>query len=307
MILALAYVTQSTSQSAKKIKERLAGLKRRHSDAPQALEKSIRVKQNDTGLLGRLSELLPRREAIRARLGQAGMEPDLSRYAMISGGVFLVGFVLFLMLGLSVVPALFMGITLGLGLPHIFVGMRASSRIAKFTKQFPEAIDLMVRGLKSGLPVNETVANVAVEVAAPTGLEFKRIVDEMRLGKTLDHALWDTAQRLDTPDFKFFVTSLAVQQETGGNLAETLSNLSTILRARQQMKLKVKALSSEAKASAWIVGSLPFIMLGLIMMLNYDYGIILFTHPQAIMAAIGGLIWMLIGVAVMAKMISFEV
>jgi tight adherence protein B len=208
---------------------------------------------------------------------------------------------------LGILLATFGAIILGLGLPHAFVGIKISKRTSAFTSQFPEAIDLMVRGLKSGLPVNETIASVAKELPAPTGVEFQRITDAMRLGKTLETALWDTADRLDTPDFKFFVISLVVQKETGGNLGETLENLSTILRSRQAMKLKVKALSSEAKASAWIVGCLPFIMEGVILVLNNEYAMGLFNNPQGQIAAVAGVIWMAIGILAMAKIVNFEV
>lgn len=308
IFFAYFYMARTTSAAAKKVKGRLSTIKRRHSDKPStAIERSIRINKAETGFGAQLAEYLPRREAIRERLFKAGFETTLSKYALFCAGISGCATLLNLAMGWPFAIALMFGVATGIGVPHWFVGFSGKRRIAKFTKQFPDAIDLMVRGLKSGLPVNETIANVAAEMAAPTGTEFKKIVDSMRLGKTLEESLWDTAKRLDTPDFKFFVTSLAVQRETGGNLAETLGNLSTILRARQQMKLKVKALSSEAKASAWIVGCLPFIMLGLIMVVNYDYGIVLFTHPQAIIAGIMGLFWMGIGVFIMSRMISFEV
>lgn len=272
-----------------------------------AAARSIRMNQKGSGLSAQLAALLPRRDQLQKRLAKAGMEIELSRYAMISGGIAMASFVFFLAANFAPLMAFMLSVIIGIGLPHAFVGKRIASRTERFTKQFPEAIDLIVRGLKSGLPVNECIANVGVELSAPTGTEFQKITDAMRLGKQLEEALWDTADRLDTPDFKFFVISLVVQRETGGNLGETLGNLSNILRQRQSMKLKIRAMSSEAKASAWIVGVLPFIMLGLIMLINYDYGIILFTHPKAIITGIGALIWMSMGLIVMAKMIKFEV
>lgn len=269
--------------------------------------RSIRVSQVGTGIGASLAALLPRSEQIQTRLQKAGMEMPLSKYGIICAVIAVVSLLAFIALGWPIMLSIMLAVLLGVGGPHFSVGRRIAGRMARFTSQFPEAMDLMVRGLKSGLPVNECIANVSQELPAPTGTEFRKITDAMRLGKQLEEALWDTAARLDTPDFKFFVISLVVQRETGGNLGETLGNLSNILRQRQGMKLKVKAMSSEAKASAWIVGVLPFIMLGLIMMLNYDYGIILFTHPKAIVASIGGLIWMSIGMLVMGKMVRFEV
>jgi tight adherence protein B len=269
--------------------------------------RSIRLNQQQSGLAASLSELLPRRDQVKKRLAQAGLDVDLSRYTTIALGLAVFSVAGILVMGASPLLAIASGVIAGIGLPHMWVSNRIASRKDKFTKQFPEAMDLMVRGLKSGLPVNECIANVAKELPAPTGIEFQRITDAMRLGKQLEEALWETADRLDTPDFKFFVISLVVQRETGGNLGETLGNLANILRQRQAMKLKVKALSSEAKASAWIVGLLPFIMLGVIMLMNYDYGIILFTEPKAIMAGLGALFWMAIGVFIMSRMIKFEV
>jgi len=269
--------------------------------------RAVKIDRGPTGIAGILAGFIPKPDQIKIRLMQSGMDMDLGRYATICGGILLGMSLLLSLIGVPPGLAILVGILAGLGLPHMFVGFKISRRLNKFTKQFPDAIDLMVRGLKSGLPVNECIANVGQEMLDPMGVEFRRIVDEMRLGKTLENALWDAAKRLDTPDFKFFVISLSVQKETGGNLGETLENLGKILRQRQAMKLKVKAMSSEAKASAMIIGALPFIMLGVILSMNYDYGIVLFTHPKAIMAGIGALIWMTIGAFIMKKMISFEI
>jgi tight adherence protein B len=184
--------------------------------------------------------------------------------------------------------------------------MVIKKRINKFTKQFPEAIDLIVRGLRAGLPVTESINAVSKEMQDPIATEFAMITDEVRLGKTLDEALWATAKRLDTPDFKFFVISLSVQQETGGNLAETLTNLTEILRGRTKLKLKIRAMISEGKASAYIIGSLPFLMCGLLSVMNYEYMSVMFTNPQGQIALVGAGIWMGIGVFILAKMINFE-
>jgi len=139
------------------------------------------------------------------------------------------------------------------------------------------------------------------------GFEFQSIVDKMKIGRTMDEALEETSKRLDTPEFKFFLITLAIQRETGGNLAETLSNLATVLRQRAQMKLKIRAMSSESKASAYIVGSLPFIVFGLVWWMNPEYMANFFIDDRLIVTGIGGLIWMGLGVLVMAKMVSFEI
>jgi len=172
---------------------------------------------------------------------------------------------------------------------------------------FPDAIELLVRGLRSGLPVGETLGVVAQEIPGPVGEEFKIITDKIKVGKTMEDAMQDTADRLGTPEFQFFVITLAIQRETGGNLAETLSNLSDVLRKRAQMKLKIKAMSSESKASAYIVGSLPFIVFGLVWSVNPTYLGGFFVEPRLIIAGLIGLVWMSIGVGIMAKMVSFEI
>jgi tight adherence protein B len=129
----------------------------------------------------------------------------------------------------------------------------------------------------------------------------------MKIGRTMEAALQEAAERIGTPEFQFFVISLAIQRETGGNLAETLANLAEVLRKRSQMKLKIKAMSSESKASAYIVGSLPFIVFGLIWFINSGYMQTFFTDQRLIVAGVGGIIWMGIGATIMAKMVRFEI
>ena len=165
----------------------------------------------------------------------------------------------------------------------------------------------MVRGLRSGLPITETLGIVASEIPGPVGIEFRMVADKMKIGRTMEAALQDTADRLGTAEFQFFVITLAIQRETGGNLAETLSNLADVLRKRAQMKLKIRAMSSESKASAYIVGSLPFIVFGLVWMMNPQYMGGFFTDQRLIVAGIGGMVWMGIGALIMAKMVNFEI
>lgn len=310
LAITLMFLLRAIGSSRKQTQTRLEKFRNRFGERKRLKGehvRSIRLNQQQTGLAAQLSGLLPRRGELQKRLEKAGTDIALSRYTTFSAILALLTLIGLSVSGLPFVLSLASAIIIGAGIPHMVIGSMIKRRMARFTKQFPEAMDLMVRGLKSGLPVNECIANVAHELPAPTGIEFRKITDSMRLGKQLEEALWETADRLDTPDFKFFVISLVVQKETGGNLGETLGNLSMILRQRQAMKLKVKALSSEAKASAWIVGVLPFVMLGMIMMMNYEYGIVLFTNPKAIFAGSVALVWMTIGIFVMSRMIKFEV
>lgn len=307
-----ALVLGQMDNGRKHTRERLSRLQARFGGQPQGpthdKPQSIRLdKSQPNGWIDRFAVILPRRDVLALRLARAGLDPSLGQYAGACAVASLAAVMVFSAMDLPLLFALPAGFSLGFGGGHLLVTHLIKRRLALFTKQFPDAIDLMVRGLKSGLPVNECIAGIADELPAPTGLEFRRVTDAMRLGHTLEQALWSASDRLGTTDFKFFVISLSVQKETGGNLGETLGNLAAILRHRQAMKLKVKALSSEAKASAMIVGALPFVMLGLILLLNYDYGIVLFTNPMAIAFSTGALIWMGLGIFVMARMIRFEV
>jgi tight adherence protein B len=199
------------------------------------------------------------------------------------------------------------GLVIGGGLPHLVLNYFIKKRGNAFTSKFPDAIELLVRGLRSGLPVTETLAVAAQEVPGPVGEEFKLITDRIKVGKTMDDALQETADRLDMAEFSFFCITLAIQRETGGNLAETLSNLSDVLRKRAQMKLKIRAMSSESKASAYIVGSLPFFVFTMIWWINPKYIGNFFVDERLIVAGLGGLVWMSIGGFIMAKMVSFEI
>lgn len=252
--------------------------------------------------------LLPRPAEIRDRLMRTGRKITMGRYFVICVMVGAVAaFSIWITQSMPWFVVAAVGIIAGIGLPHFVVGMMINRRRNKFTILFPDAIDLMVRGLRSGLPVTETIGACGREMVEPIGPEFRRIADSIRLGQSLEDALWEAVKRLDTPEFKFFVISLSVQKETGGNLAETLANLSEILRSRKQMKLKIRAMSSEAKASALILGSLPFMMFGIIFFLSPEYiGTLLSDIRGRIM--LGGAIGlMMAGGFVMSKMVRFEI
>src|SRR5688500_2370114 len=236
-----------------------------------------------------------------------GKDISLAKYGIISIGIGIFIAAALLMRGAPILLALFAGLFFGLGGPYFFIGKMINRRVNKFNSNCPDAIELMVRGLRSGLPITETLGIVAGEIQGPVGLEFRAVADKMKIGVTMESALQETADRLGTPEFQFFVITLAIQRETGGNLAETLSNLSDVLRKRAQMKLKIRAMSSESKASAYIVGSLPFVVFTLVFMISPEYMGNFFVDPRLIVAGIGSMIWMAIGALIMAKMVSFEI
>jgi len=248
-----------------------------------------------------------RSEALSLRLDRSGLPWTVQQYVYGSLGLaFVVTMLLFLKTG-ALLLALAFGAFVGAGVPHMVVNFRVNRRTTAFTVKFADAIDLLVRGLRSGLPVSETLAIVSQEVPGPVGEEFKLVTDRMKVGKSMEDALQDTADRLGIPEFNFFCITLAIQRETGGNLAETLANLSDVLRKRAQMKLKIKAMSSESKASAYIVGSLPFIVTVMIYWVNPKYIGEFMVDERLMVAGIGGAIWMGIGAFIMSRMIAFEI
>jgi tight adherence protein B len=248
-----------------------------------------------------------RAEALALRLHRTGMGWTSTQYVYFSTGLTLfIALVIYLKSGVPLI-ALGAGAVVGLGLPHMLVGYFIKRRVTSFTNKFPDAIELLVRGLRSGLPVTETLGIVSSEVPGPVGEEFKMVNERIKIGKTMDDALQDTAERLGTPEFQFFCITLAIQRETGGNLAETLSNLAEVLRKRAQMKLKIRAMSSESKASAYIIGALPFIVFILIYWVNPGYITKFFVDERLMVAGMGGLVWMSIGAFIMSRMINFEI
>jgi tight adherence protein B len=294
---------------AKEAQRRLQGVRYRHSESTNAkvesqLKKAIASRKPK---MHKVAGSGSRLDALALRLDRTGRGWSLSQYFYASAGLALaVTLILYFKTGAPML-ALPIGVLVGAGLPHMVVGMLIKKRINAFNAKFPDAIELLVRGLRSGLPVTETLGVVAQEIAGPVGQEFKGVVERIKIGRTMEESLQQTADRLGTPEFQFFVITLAIQRETGGNLAETLSNLADVLRKRAQMKLKIRAMSSESKASAYIVGALPFIVFTLIWWINPNYIGGFFEDERLIVTGLGGLVWMSIGGFIMAKMVSFEI
>jgi tight adherence protein B len=308
--LALAFMAMRGPSASRSLKRRVELIKERHGDiiAGGAQAQIRKLMAERAGRFeGYASSLIPRPALLRTRLEQTGKDISLGKYAMVCIGVTLLIGILMVMRGAPLALSLLLGLFFGVGGPHFIIGRMIKRRINKFNTNFPDAIELMVRGLRSGLPITETLGIVASEIQGPVGIEFRMVSDKMKIGRTMEVALQETADRLGTAEFQFFVITLAIQRETGGNLAETLSNLSDVLRKRAQMKLKIRAMSSESKASAYIVGSLPFIVFGLVYMMNPHYMGGFFTDQRLEVAGIGGMIWMGMGAGIMAKMVNFEI
>jgi tight adherence protein B len=308
-ILVVGYILVTSSGVGKSQKRRIESLRYRHSESTDAkvdaqFKKAIAARKPKAH---RIAGSGSRLEALAVRLDRTGKGWTLSQYIYASLGLTLFISVLMFLQSGALALSLGIGLVVGLGVPHMVVGYVIKKRTNNFNAKFPDGIELLVRGLRSGLPVTETLAVVAQEVDGPVGVEFKGIVERIKIGKTMEDSLQETADRLGIPEFNFFTITLAIQRETGGNLAETLSNLADVLRKRSQMKLKIRAMSSESKASAYIVGSLPFIVFAMIYWINPDYIGGFFIDDRLIVTGLGGLVWMSIGVFIMAKMVSFEI
>ena len=308
--LVLAVVALRGPSASKALKRRMELVKERHGDIiagnAQAQIRKL-MAQRGSKIEGFASTLIPKPALMRKRLEMTGKDITLGKYAMICLTVGLVVASLVMLRGAPFLLSLLLGMFAGIGGPHFFIGKLIKRRIKKFNSNFPDAIELMVRGLRSGLPITETLGIVASEISGPVGLEFRMVSDKMKIGRTMEVALQETADRLGTAEFQFFVITLAIQRETGGNLAETLSNLADVLRKRAQMMLKIRAMSSESKASAWIIGSLPFVVFTLVWFINPHYMAGFFSDQRLMVAGFGGLVWMSIGAFIMAKMINFEI
>lgn len=306
VLIALAFMGPNVGKATSR---RLGAVKMRHSDSADArveqqMRKALAARRPLVFTDGRS---ISRADRLRLRLAQTGKNWTLQQYLITSASIaFLVMAALWIK-GAPMYLALFGGLMLGAGLPHFAVSFMMAKRIKLFTTNFPDAIELLVRGLKSGLPVGETLGMVAKEIPGPVGEEFKMVTEKVRIGKTMEDALQETADRMGTPEFQFFVITLAIQRETGGNLAETLANLADVLRKRAQMKLKIRAMSSESKASAYIVGSLPFFVFGMVWSVNQKYLAGFFFEPRLMIAGMIGIVWMSIGAFIMAKMVNFEI
>lgn len=252
------------------------------------------------------------RLTLHARMLHAGLEPNISQflsYSAVLAGVSFILVVIFVQepLWVKLLIAVGAAFAFGYGLPRWVLGFMSKGRLKKFTEEFPNAMDILVRGIKSGLPVHDGLKIIAKECPAPLGPEFQRLVENVGVGMSLDGALEKMTEHVPSPELRFFAIVIAIQQKTGGNLAEALGNLSTVLRARKMMREKIKALSSEAIASAAIIGSMPPGVGTLVSIVRPSYIGIMFTDTRGQLMLLGGVVWMTMGILFMRKMINFKI
>ena len=247
------------------------------------------------------------RPTMRRRLEQAGFpKTDPRTFWMVCGiaASFAAGItILTHQNALVIIASIFV---VGLGLPRWVLGFLTNRRKKKFTEHFATAIDVVVRSVKSGLPTNEALRIVAREIPNPVGSEFHNLVESLKVGVTLDQAMKRMMESMPTPEVGFFAIVMTIQSKSGGNLSEALGNLAAVLRDRKRLQGKIKAMSSEAKASAMIIGSLPPGVMGIVYLTTPAYISKLFTERAGNLMLAGCVIWMSTGIMVMRKMINFK-
>ena len=296
----------------RRLRDRLEDIETRTLTGSRSLQMATLRRVERQGRLPTLDRLLwrwfPNASSIRQKLQASGTNMTLGDYAFIAISIAVaVAFVLYLVLDMAPGVALGGSLLLGIGLPNIWVGWRAKKRGRKFNLLFPEAVDLIVRALRAGLPVQEAVGNVARDIKDPVGGIFQRVQQEVQLGTPIEAALWRAAKTVQTDEFNFLIVAMSIQRDTGGNLAETLANLSALLRARQQLRLKIRAFTSEARTTMLIMAGLPFLVGGGLFLISPGYIGPLFTTESGQMIAAAAGCSMGIGIFVMNKIATIKV
>jgi len=267
---------------------------------------SLKKKQKDM-IISKSIISMPSISKLREKLDKTGKEISLLQYLLGSIGALVASFLLFkFVLGIGPAITVLLSIFMGLMVPHMVTGRWVNQRMKKFMMILPDAIDLIIRGLRSGLPVTESVNVIRDEIEEPVRSVFADISQSVRIGVSFEDSLMKAAKKLQLNEFNFFVISVALQRETGGNLAEILENLSTTIRARAMMKLKIKAITSEARMSAYIVGALPFLVMLALSVLSPGYLAPLTDDVRGNIAAGCAATSFLIGMGTMIKMAKFQ-
>jgi len=260
---------------------------------------------------GSLKEVEARRQkekriSLSRRLTQAGLDWSTQKFMVVSGVLAAIGFAMAMLFGGGLLAAAGLAFAAGFGMPRWMLSFLKKRREKNFLKALPDAVDVIVRGIKAGLPLFESIKVVAADAPEPLKSEFIAILETQAIGMPLGEACGRLFERMPVPEANFFGIVIAIQQKSGGNLSEALGNLSKVLRDRKKMAEKIQAMSMEAKASAGIIGSLPPIVMLLVYLTTPDYISLLWTHPTGQLMLCGCVIWMSVGIFVMKKMINFD-
>ena len=293
----------------RKAESRRASIARPEPASRQTTEKSQRTRREQVE--GSLKELEARRQKdkkvpLGVRLTQAGLDWSTQKFMMVSAILGIVFFAGAMVAGGGILGAVGLAFAGGFGLPRWLLNFLKKRREKQFLKALPDAVDVIVRGIKAGLPLFESIKVVAADSPEPLRGEFLAIIETQAIGMPLGDACARLYERMPVPEANFFGIVIAIQQKSGGNLSEALGNLSKVLRDRKKMAEKIQAMSMEAKASAGIIGSLPPIVMLLVYLSTPDYISLLWTTPMGQLMLVGCVTWMSIGIMVMKKMINFD-
>jgi tight adherence protein B len=292
----------------KQAESRRASIAKPEPVAARQAERSQRSRREQVE--GTLKDLEARRKekrpSLTIRLTQAGLDWSTQKFMVVSGVLAAVFFAVAMVAGGGLLGATGLAFAAGFGLPRWGLGFLKKRRESNFLKALPDAVDVIVRGIKAGLPLFESIKVVAADAPEPLKSEFMAIIETQAIGMPLGDACARLFERMPVPEANFFGIVIAIQQKSGGNLSEALGNLSKVLRDRKKMAEKIQAMSMEAKASASIIGSLPPIVMLLVYMSTPEYIALLWTHPTGQLMLVACGTWMAIGILVMKKMINFD-
>lgn len=293
----------------KKAENRRASVAKSEPVAARMVQKDQRSRREQVE--GSLKEVEARRQkeksvSLSIRLTQAGLDWSTQKFMIASGILAAVCFALAMLAGGGLLGAAGMAFAAGFGLPRWLLSFLKKRREKAFLRALPDAVDVIVRGIKAGLPLFESIKVVAADAPQPLKGEFLAIIETQAIGMPLGEACVRLYERMPVPEANFFGIVISIQQKSGGNLSEALGNLSKVLRDRKKMAEKIQAMSMEAKASAGIIGSLPPIVMLLVYLSTPDYISLLWTHPTGQLMLVGCVVWMTVGILVMKKMINFD-
>jgi tight adherence protein B len=311
LIFAVVALILAGGSASRRYQRRLNSMQARAQGIPvfeTASARSLSRQREATAIDRIVRNWLPRRDLLQARLARTGRAITIGQYTMGAAGLAIFSAVgIAALTPIGVVPSLLTGVLVGAAVPHFVIGRMGKRRLAAFIGLFPDAIDLIVRALRSGLPVTEAIVGAGHEIADPVGAELRLVESGMRMGRDLESLLWETAKRIDSSEFRFFVIALSVQRETGGNLAETLANLADILRRRKQMQAKARAMASETRATTMILGGLPVAVILVLTLTSPAYLVPLYNDVRGLVLDAIAVTMLVTGVVIMNKMAKFEI
>ena len=302
------FVRGIQEEGAVKMNRRLKLLSAGGAHGKEVLNLLRRKELSSIEMVNRVLSMVPRIKVIDRTLEQAGLTISVSRYLLVQLSlIVMITFILIYGLNFYYTISLFIGIPLGLALPAMYVSTKRKERLTQFTEQLPDTLDYIARSLRAGNPFSATLKGVANEMPDPTGSEFGICFDEMNYGLELEDALKNLGRRSGSDEMNMFITAVLIQRTTGGNLADVLNRIATVMRARAGVIRDVAILSAEMRVSAYILIGLPFVVAGVMSIFNPTYLTVLIDNPVGQIVILIQLVLMLIGYLIMRRMINFHV